>query len=62
MGELLHSHFDQIPATLTGITHDVTASNTALRSGGVHGVRRRYATSLLAFADLMLVAANQTSR
>jgi len=28
-GELLHSHFDQIPATLTGITHDVTASNTA---------------------------------
>ena len=53
---------DQIPATLTGITHDVTASDTAQRSGGVHGVRRRYATSLLAFADLMLVAANQTSR
>ncbi len=23
--EFLHSHFDQIPATLTGITHDVTA-------------------------------------
>jgi len=33
--ELLHSHFDQIPATLTGITHDVTAGTT----GGVtlHG-------------------------
>ncbi len=33
--ELLHSHFDQIPATLTGITHDVTAGSAG--GGGLHG-------------------------
>jgi len=36
MGELLHSHFDQIPATLTGISHDVTAGSA---SGGLYGAR-----------------------
>ncbi len=35
-GELLYSHFDQIPATLTGITHDVIAGSA---SGGFYGAR-----------------------
>jgi len=36
----IHSHFDQIPATLTGITHDVPACNTDISSGGLHGAAR----------------------
>ena len=35
MGESLHSRVDQIPAGLTGISHDVTAGTAG--GGGLHG-------------------------
>ena len=39
-GELLLSHFDQIPATLTETFRHVAACNTDISSGGLHGAAR----------------------